>query len=74
MLLAHGFLKKIFEIFEKYETAIDMITTSEIAVSLTIDDNTYLTEITSELLKFAQEKEFSRVKSVQVASESSFID
>ena len=54
MLLAHGFLKKIFEIFEKYETAIDMITTSEIAVSLTIDDNTYLTEITSELLKFAQ--------------------
>ncbi len=54
MLLAHGFLKKIFEIFEKYETAIDMITTSEIAVSLTIDDNTYLREITTELLKFAQ--------------------
>ncbi len=54
MLLAHGFLKKVFEIFEKYETAIDMITTSEIAVSLTIDDNTYLNEITSELLKFAQ--------------------
>ena len=54
MLLAHGFLKKVFEIFEKYETAIDMITTSEIAVSLTIDDKTYLNEITSELLKFAQ--------------------
>ena len=54
MLLAHGFLKKVFEIFEKYETAIDMITTSEIAVSLTIDNNTYLREITTELLKFAQ--------------------
>ncbi|MBW2961898.1 aspartate kinase [Mesonia aestuariivivens] len=54
MLLAHGFLKKVFEIFEKYKTAIDMITTSEIAVSLTIDDNNYLPEITSELLKFAQ--------------------
>lgn len=54
MLLAHGFLKKVFEVFEKYETAIDMITTSEIAVSLTIDDNTYLNEITAELLKFAQ--------------------
>ena len=42
MLLAHGFLKKVFEIFETYETAIDIITTSEIAVSLTIDDVTNL--------------------------------
>jgi len=49
MLLAYGFLKKIFEVFEKYQTAIDMITTSEIAVSLTIDDVTYLDEITKEL-------------------------
>lgn len=53
MLLAYGFLKKVFEIFEKYETPIDMITTSEIAVSLTIDDATYLQEITEELDKFA---------------------
>lgn len=53
MLLAHGFLKKIFEIFEKYETSIDMITTSEIAVSLTIDDDTYLNSITEELEKFS---------------------
>lgn len=49
MLMAYGFLKKIFEVFEKYETAIDMITTSEVAVSLTIDDNHALTEITQEL-------------------------
>jgi len=53
MLLAHGFLKKVFEIFEKYETAIDMITTSEIAVSLTIDDTTHLKSITEELEKFS---------------------
>ena len=54
MLLAHGFLKKIFEIFETYETAIDMITTSEIAVSLTIDDTKNLKAITTELQKFAE--------------------
>ncbi|WP_299394388.1 aspartate kinase [uncultured Gelidibacter sp.] len=53
MLLAHGFLKKVFEIFEKYETSIDMITTSEIAVSLTIDDTKHLSEIVEELEKFA---------------------
>lgn len=53
MLLAHGFLKKVFEIFEKYETSIDMITTSEIAVSLTIDNTTHLEPITEELEKFA---------------------
>ncbi len=53
MLLAHGFLKKVFEVFEKYETSIDMITTSEIAVSLTIDDITHLEALTEELEKFA---------------------
>lgn len=54
MLLAHGFLKKVFEVFEKYETSIDMITTSEIAISLTIDDTKNLTEIVAELEKFAR--------------------
>jgi len=53
MLQAHGFLKKVFEIFEVYETSIDMITTSEVAVSLTIDDNKNLNKIISELEKFA---------------------
>ncbi|VAW26060.1 Aspartokinase [hydrothermal vent metagenome] len=53
MLLAHGFLKKVFEIFEKYETSIDMITTSEIAVSLTIDDEKNLNLIVEELEKFS---------------------
>ena len=53
MLNAYGFLKKVFEIFERYETSIDMITTSEIAVSLTIDDTSHLNKITEELEKFA---------------------
>ncbi len=53
MLLAHGFLKKVFEIFEKYETSIDMITTSEVAVSLTIDDAKNLNSIIEELEKFS---------------------
>ena len=54
MLLAHGFLKKVFEIFEIYETPIDMITTSEIAVSLTIDNTQNLEAIVTELQKFAE--------------------
>ena len=53
MLLAHGFLKRVFEIFENYETSIDMITTSEVAVSLTIDDDKNLHEIITELEEFA---------------------
>jgi aspartate kinase len=52
MLLAYGFLRKIFEVFEKYRTPIDMITTSEVAVSLTIDNTTYLHEILIELEPF----------------------
>lgn len=49
MLLAYGFLSSIFEIFEKYRTPIDMITTSEVAVSLTIDNDTHLSSIVEEL-------------------------
>lgn len=54
MLMAHGFLKKIFEVFDKHETAIDMITTSEIAISLTIDDTTKLEEIREELDQYGE--------------------
>jgi len=53
MLQAHGFLKKVFEIFETYQTSIDMITTSEVAVSLTIDDDKNLEKILIELEKIA---------------------
>ncbi|MFH0843033.1 MAG: aspartate kinase [Bacteroidota bacterium] len=49
MLMAYGFLRKVFEIFEAYRTPIDMITTSEIAVSLTIDNPQYLDQIARDL-------------------------
>jgi aspartate kinase len=52
MLLAYGFLRKIFEVFEKYKTSIDMITTSEVAVSVTIDSKNNLKEIVRELEPF----------------------
>lgn len=52
MLLAYGFLRKVFEIFETYQTPIDMIATSEVGVSLTIDNNKHLQEIIDELKKF----------------------
>jgi len=52
MLLAYGFLRKIFEVFEKYRTPIDMITTSEVAVSLTIDNDENLKQILRELEPF----------------------
>lgn len=53
MLLAYGFLRKVFEIFEKYRTPIDMITTSEVAVSVTIDSDAALNEIVRELESFS---------------------
>jgi aspartate kinase len=52
MLMAYGFLRKVFEIFEQYKTPIDMISTSEVAVSLTIDTTTQLDKILAELNKF----------------------
>ncbi len=52
MLLAYGFLRQVFGVFEKYKTSIDMISTSEVAVSVTIDESKYLNEIVGELKDF----------------------
>lgn len=52
MLLAYGFLRKVFEVFERYKTPIDMISTSEVAVSVTIDDDKNLNTILEELKVF----------------------
>ena len=52
MLLATGFLRKVFEIFESYQTAIDMIATSEVGVSMSIDNDAHLNEIVDELKKY----------------------
>lgn len=52
MLLAYGFLRRVFDVFERHQTSIDMITTSEVAVSLTIDDTHALNAITNELSEY----------------------
>ena len=52
MLLAHGFLRKVFEIFESYKTSIDMVCTSEVGVSVTIDNRSHLADILSELKQY----------------------
>ncbi|MBL8239353.1 MAG: lysine-sensitive aspartokinase 3 [Bryobacterales bacterium] len=54
MLMAHGFLKRIFDVFDKYQTPVDMVTTSEVSVSLTIDNTTHLEEICAELRRIAE--------------------
>ena len=54
MLMAHGFLRRIFEVFDRFETPVDMVATSEVSVSLTIDNMERLPEITTELRHFAE--------------------
>ncbi|MBV8732345.1 MAG: lysine-sensitive aspartokinase 3 [Acidobacteriia bacterium] len=54
MLMAHGFLRRIFEVFDRFETPVDMVATSEISVSLTIDNSSRLDEIIAELRQFAE--------------------
>jgi aspartate kinase len=52
MLMAYGFLRRVFEVFENHKTSIDMVTTAEVAVSLTIDNNNRLADIETDLKKF----------------------
>ena len=52
MLLATGFLRKVFEIFESYQTPIDMIATSEVGVSMSIDNDAHINDIVNELKKY----------------------
>lgn len=54
MLMAHGFLASIFEVFNRYQTAVDLVTTSEVSVSMTIDHGDHLAEIRRDLSHFAQ--------------------
>lgn len=53
MLMAHGFLRRIFEVFDRYETPVDMVATTEVSVSLTIDNLARLKDISRELRQFA---------------------
>ncbi|NDD62881.1 MAG: lysine-sensitive aspartokinase 3 [Acidobacteria bacterium] len=54
MLMAHGFLARLFEIFDRYETPIDMVATSEVSVSMTLDDTRHLSSILSELERLGE--------------------
>jgi aspartate kinase len=54
MLLAHGFLRRIFEVFDRWTTSVDMVSTSEVSVSLTVDNTEHLDEICAELRQFAE--------------------
>jgi aspartate kinase len=54
MFMAHGFLRRIFEIFDRHETSVDMIATSEVSVSLTIDDTAGMERICEELSEFSE--------------------
>jgi aspartate kinase len=54
MLMAHGFLRRLFEVFERYRTAVDVVTTSEVSVSVTIDDDRRLADIVPALREFAE--------------------
>jgi aspartate kinase len=53
MLMAYGFLRKVFELFERFETAVDVVTTSEVSVSVTVDDRRHLEDIVDALSEFA---------------------
>ncbi len=54
MLMAHGFLRRIFEVFDRYRTPVDVVSTSEVSVSLTIDNTARLADICQELKEFAE--------------------
>jgi aspartate kinase len=54
MFMAHGFLRRLFEVFERFKTAVDVVTTSEVSVSVTVDDTRKLDEIMRELSAFAE--------------------
>ncbi len=54
MLMAHGFLKRLFDVFDRFETAVDVVTTSEVDVSITIDNDRHLDELVAELSTFAE--------------------
>ena len=54
MLMAHGFLRRLFEVFERFKTAVDVVTTSEVSVSVTVDDTRRLEAILDNLRNFAE--------------------
>ncbi|HUG80708.1 MAG TPA: lysine-sensitive aspartokinase 3 [Bryobacterales bacterium] len=70
MLMAHGFLAKIFEVFDRHHTSVDMVTTSEVSVSLTIDNTARLDAIVTELRQIAEVTPFSGQSMVCVVGDN----
>lgn len=64
MLNAYGFLRKVFDVFEKFKTPVDMITTSEVSVAVTIDNSEHLESITKMLSQFAELEEHDRNQTI----------
>jgi len=69
MLMAYGFLSSIFAVFQKHKTAVDLVATSEVAVSLTIDNSSHLEHVVSELQEFAEVTVFEQKAIVCVVGE-----
>ena len=70
MLMAHGFLRRIFEIFDRYATPVDMLATTEVSVSLTVDESDKLENIVKELSEFAEVSLENRQSIVSLVGEN----
>jgi aspartate kinase len=70
MLMAHGFLRRIFEVFDRFETPVDMVCTSEVSVSLTLDNTAHLPEIIAELERFSTVSAENEQATVAVVGDS----
>jgi len=69
MFMAHGFLRRLFEVFERFKTAVDVVTTSEVSVSVTVDDTRKLDEIVAALSAFADVTTESKMAIVSVVGD-----
>jgi aspartate kinase len=69
MFMAHGFLRRLFEVFERFKTAVDVVTTSEVSVSITVDDTRRLDDIMRELSAFAEVRAESDMAIVSVVGD-----
>jgi aspartate kinase len=70
MFMAHGFLRRLFEVFERFKTAVDVVTTSEVSVSVTVDNTKHLENIAAALSEFAEVKCEPRMAIVSIVGET----
>jgi aspartate kinase len=74
MLMAHGFLRRLFEVFERFKTAVDVVTTSEVSVSVTVDDTRRLEAILDNLRNFAEVSSEAEMAIVSAVGENLRVD